>query len=226
MHGIGQKEPTEGNELSSVDQVCRCRSIKMIRSRPIRSDQIKPNPTKKNCPAQSKAQAVRSKLARAKLDLGRGRWMRGNAERMNGKAKCLSDRNPFFIYDTDERGLGSRACFKISRRPAARDFGRDLGGEFRASPQRAVRNEPTPATGKRPAARRVFGQKAAWLRCSSVTDPWRVCSLVAPRHPAFCPKTGPLRILKQALSHGRNQISEMRLRKVRRAHRISRRGGG
>src|SRR6266478_6242212 len=93
-----------------------------------------------------------------------------------------------------------RACFKISRRPAARDFGRGQGGEFRASPQRAVRNETTPATGKRPAARRVFGQKAVWLRCSSVPDRWRVCSLVAPRHPAFCPKTGPLRILKQALN--------------------------
>ena len=115
---------------------------------------------------------------------------------MNGKAKGLSDCTAGFTY---ERGSGSRACFKISRRPAARDFGRGQGGDFRASPQRAVRNEPTPATDKRPAARRVFGQKAAWLRCSSVTDPWRVCSLVAPRHPAFCPKTGPLRILKQAL---------------------------
>src|SRR5713101_9721774 len=93
-----------------------------------------------------------------------------------------------------------RACFKISRRPAARDFARGQGAvAARSAPQRAVRNEPTPATGKRPAARRVFGQKAAWLRCSSVTDRWRVCSLVAPRHPAFCPKTGPLRILKQAL---------------------------
>src|SRR5437899_1942769 len=53
-----------------------------------------------------------------------------------------------------------RACFKISRRPAARDFARGQGGEFRASPQRAVRNEPTPATDKRPAARRVFAAKA------------------------------------------------------------------
>src|SRR5260370_40619759 len=91
-----------------------------------------------------------------------------------------------------------RACFKISRRPAARDFGRGQGGESRASPQRAVRNEPTPATGKRPAARRVFGQKAAWLR--PARECHRSCSVVAaPRHPAFCPKTGPLLILKQAL---------------------------
>ncbi|SRR6266567_1851364 len=99
-----------------------------------------------------------------------------------------------------------RACFKISRRPAARDFGRGPGGLGRAQrPQRAVRNEPTPATGQRPAARRVFGQKAAWLRpareclrsCSVVAV--RSASLAAPRHPAFCPKTGPLLILKQAL---------------------------
>src|SRR5438309_1324354 len=32
-------------------------------------------------------QAVGAKLARAKLDLGRARWIRGNAERMNGDAK-------------------------------------------------------------------------------------------------------------------------------------------
>ncbi len=106
MHGIGQKEPTEGNELSSVDQVCRYRTIKMIRSRPITSDQIKPNPTKKNCPAQIKAQAVRSKVARTSLEFGRAGWMQGDAERMNGKAKGSSDRNTFFIYDTDERGSG------------------------------------------------------------------------------------------------------------------------
>ena len=48
----------------------------------------------------------RERLARTKLDLGRARWLRGNAERMNGNAKCLSDRNAFFICDTDERGLG------------------------------------------------------------------------------------------------------------------------
>src|SRR5258708_18697443 len=41
----------------------------------------------------------------------------------------------------------------------------------RSAPQRAVRNEPTPGTDKRPAARRVFAEKAVWLRCSSVEDP-------------------------------------------------------
>ena len=35
-----------GTELSRVEQVCRYRSIKMTRSHPITSDQIRPNPTK------------------------------------------------------------------------------------------------------------------------------------------------------------------------------------
>jgi len=52
------------------------------------------------------AQAFGTRLARAKLDLGRGRRMRGNAKRMNGKAKDMNERNTFFIYDRDERGSG------------------------------------------------------------------------------------------------------------------------
>src|SRR6266542_4062082 len=63
-----------------------------------------------------------------------------------------------------------RACFKIAWGPAARDFDCGQGGENRASPQRAVRAEPTQATDKRPAAQRVFAEKAGWLRCSSVGD--------------------------------------------------------
>jgi hypothetical protein len=130
---------------------------------------------------------------------------------MEAKGKCRAEirrRKPASRNsETQEWGLWNsplrvRACFKISRRPAARDFGRGQGGKFRASPQRAVRNEPTPATGKRPAARRVFGQKAFWLRCSvgaARRARWRVSSLVAPCYLAFCPKTGPLLILKQAL---------------------------
>src|SRR6266852_1587815 len=95
--------------------------------------------------------------------------------------------------------LAVRACLETTRGAAARDFGCGQGGEFRASPQRAVRNEPTPATDKRPAARRVFAEKAVWLRCSSVEDPPGIFSLVAPRHPAFSPKTAPLVVSKQAL---------------------------
>src|ERR1051325_1604744 len=60
-----------------------------------------------------------------------------------------------------------------------------------ASPQRAVTAAATPATDKRPAARRVFEEKAIWLRCSSVTARWRGCSLLAPCHLAFSSKTGP-----------------------------------
>ena len=70
-----------------------------------------------------------------------------------------------------------RACFKIAWGPAARDFGRGRGGEARASPQRAVRAEPTKAPAKRPAARRVLEQKAVWLRCSLGHSPLRGCSL-------------------------------------------------
>ena len=51
-------------------------------------------------------QAVGSRLARTNLDFGRGSWLRGNAERMNGQAKDLSDRNTCFTFCSDERGLG------------------------------------------------------------------------------------------------------------------------
>src|SRR6266700_7332238 len=94
-----------------------------------------------------------------------------------------------------------RACLETTRGAAARDFGCGQGGEFRASPQRAVRNESTPATDKRAAARRVFAEKAVWLRCSSVEDPPGIFSFVAPRHPAFSPKTAPLVVSKQALTN-------------------------
>src|SRR6266849_5300508 len=50
------------------------------------------------------AQAFGTRLARTRVDLVRARCLRGNAERTNGKAKVLSDRNTFFIYDTDEWG--------------------------------------------------------------------------------------------------------------------------
>src|SRR5712664_2181464 len=60
------------------------------------------------CSADAPAcgQAVGSRLARTNLDLGRGRWIRGGSERMNGQAKDLSDHNTFLTCFTDERGLG------------------------------------------------------------------------------------------------------------------------
>src|SRR5271165_6263562 len=96
--------------------------------------------------------------------------------------------------------LCTRACLKIARGAATRDIGCGQGGEAGAAPQRAVTAEPTLAAGKRPVARRVFAQEAAWLCCSSVEDPPGIFSFVAPRHPASCTKTAPLVIFKQALS--------------------------
>ena len=92
MHGIGQKEPTEAcrkeegrmqnaelgggwrsggrwqrpvpeaTEADEGDPVCRFRSIKMIRSHPITSDQIKPNPTKKkrSSPDQGAGRSIKT----------------------------------------------------------------------------------------------------------------------------------------------------------------------
>ena len=59
-------------------------------------------------------QAVGANLARTNLDLGRARWMRGNAERMNGKTKGLSDRNTFITCYTGERGLGLEENLRLS----------------------------------------------------------------------------------------------------------------
>src|SRR5262245_19053274 len=73
-------------------------------------------------------------------------------------------------WDSRSRAISLRDCFKIAWGPAARDFGCGQGDEDRASPQRAVRSESTLATDKRPAPRRVFAEKAGWLRCFSVGD--------------------------------------------------------
>src|SRR5215203_3917068 len=94
--------------------------------------------------------------------------------------------------------MALRACLKTRKGAAARDSGCGQGGEVRASPQRAVRTEPTPATDKRPAARRVFAPQAGWLRCSSVEDPQGIFSFVVPRHPARGAKTAPFRIFRHA----------------------------
>ena len=56
----------------------------------------------------------RQRLARTSIDLDRDRWMRGNAERMNRKAKSLCDRNTFFICDTDGRGSGLEENLRLS----------------------------------------------------------------------------------------------------------------
>src|SRR5579872_3528253 len=96
------------------------------------------------------------------------------------------------------RELALRACFEMRRGPAAGDFGGGPGGEFRASPQRAVRNEPTRASAKRAAARRAFTAKAAGFVAPRSQPP----AGMLPRRAspaALGAKTGRLRILKQAL---------------------------
>src|ERR1700757_4805842 len=129
---------------------------------------------------------------------------RARCSRFAAAARREEDPYPSWIFDRRatqpqrQSGATQRACFKIRKGAAAGDFGCGQGGEVRASPQRAVRAEPTQAAGKRPAARRVFAEKAAWLRCSSVEDPPGIFSFVAPRHPAFSAKTAPFLILKQA----------------------------
>src|SRR5258706_5950790 len=97
-----------------------------------------------------------------------------------------------------------RACFKIAWGPAARDFDGGQGGEGAsarapASPQRAVRAEPTQATDKRPAAQRVFAEKAGWLRCSSVGDHCGYPPSLRLASQPFSRKQDSHGILKQAL---------------------------
>ena len=56
----------------------------------------------------------RQRLARTNLDFGRARWLQGYAQRINGKAKGLSDRNRFFTCFTDERGSGLAENLRLS----------------------------------------------------------------------------------------------------------------
>ena len=94
---------------------------------------------------------------------------------------------------------------EITRGAAARDFGRGQGGEVGASPQQAVTTEPTPATGKRPAARRVFSKRpSGFVAPQSKTHqgyslvPVRKHSRLAIR--PFAGKQHPRVVFKQALT--------------------------
>src|ERR1700679_2161138 len=66
---------------------------------------------------------------------------------------------PATVRKRSESLVFIRDCLKKRRWPAAGDFGCGRGGEFRASPQRAVRDEATKPTAKSTAARRVFASK-------------------------------------------------------------------
>ena len=93
------------------------RSIQVNQDDPITSDQIRPNQTKSD---QKK---------RSSPDQGAGRWIKtdedesrfgsraldgGSAERMNGKAKGLSDRKTYFICFTGEGGSGLEENLRLS----------------------------------------------------------------------------------------------------------------
>lgn len=75
-------------------------------------------------------------------------------------ANCASfSRALIQLLDAGRAGLlqpSLRASRKIPRGAAASNFGRRQGGEVGAYPQRAVTAEPTPLTGKRPAAPEGF----------------------------------------------------------------------
>jgi len=93
-----------------------------------------------------------------------------------------------------------RACLRIGRGPAVRDFGVDQGGETGASPQRAGTVEPTPASAKGPRRPQGFRGEAYLAALLLSQRPLRVSSFVPPCHLAFPTKTGPLPIFRQALS--------------------------
>ena len=59
-----------------------------------------------------------------------------------------------------------RGCLKIESGPAAVDFGGGQGGEACASPQRAVKVEPTPANAKR----RVEGPLSIFRQARSAPE--------------------------------------------------------
>ena len=85
-----------------------------------------------------------------------------------------------------------KSVFQTGRQPPARQSGRDKAAEFRATPQRAVRNEPTQARGKRSAARRVIVESAVWNSCSVGYSPLQGCCLpLAPRTSPFHENSPP-----------------------------------
>jgi hypothetical protein len=100
--------------------------------------------------------------------------------------------------------VGVRACLKTTRDAVAKDFGRGQGGEVGASPQRAVTTELTRATGKRPAAPRVFSKRPSGFVApqSKIHEgyslvPVRKHSRLAIR--PFAAKQHPRVVFKQAL---------------------------
>src|SRR5712692_3488413 len=104
--------------------------------------------------------------------------------------------------------LRLRACLETTRGAAARDFGRGQGGLGRAQrPAAGCKERANAGHGqktRRPEGFRGKGRLAS--PCSRMLSELlrvaaRSASFVAPRHPAFSPKTAPLVVSKQALKH-------------------------
>ncbi len=116
-HGKGEAGAQRPSSKCESDQIqpnqTKSSQTNQIQPNQTKSSQIKPNPAKQTKSNQSgstriKAPAVGSKLGRINGDVGRARWVRGNAESMNRRAKWLGDRNTCFVCDAGERGSGIR----------------------------------------------------------------------------------------------------------------------
>lgn len=131
---------------------------------------------------------------------------------------------PMTTFAHDATRAGSQSRIKDSKGCCGKSFKYFSRYELRVSFQHVAKAKSPKCSEERPAAQRVFAQKAVWLRCSSVEDPrgiWasqalpdgfpklqnalarNAVSFIAPRHTAFCTKTAPLGIFNPALS--RNQ---------------------
>jgi hypothetical protein len=95
---------------------------------------------------------------------------------------------------------GVRGCLRILRGAAAGDSGRGQVGEVRASPQRAVRTEPTQVHGQKTRRPEGFGAKGSLASLLlNHRAPAARGSFCAPCHRDFCAKTAPLIIFRQSL---------------------------
>jgi hypothetical protein len=127
---------------------------------------------------------------------------------------CFRKRKQLFYFAGED---DLRACLKNKRGAAARDFGCGQGGEVRASPSvfAALRRDRAVAERRRAAGckdrvndghgqktRRPEGFRGKGRLASLLLShrALRLCSFVAPCHPAFSTKTAPLLFFRQALS--------------------------
>src|SRR5216684_616637 len=109
--GCLRRLPPEGGVPGSREEAAPCLAVRA------REAGARAGLASAGCSADAPAcgQAVGSRLARTNLDLGRGRWIRGGSERMNGQAKDLSDH-----YVTLVSFVTAEAPFLENSRPASR----------------------------------------------------------------------------------------------------------